>query len=234
MNLKILALVALPVIATSCSHTYSVKRYGIRATLADANTATPIAEAHVVVTVDGDKFAKTASRKGEVLVSPDLQYPVSWLGGPAIQSDPEARIEIVCDGFDPVTVEWFRHFPDRNSGIQEDRGVIDLGKLSLTKSKSQQAVGGNRTYYMSLPWGYTNTVALSSEPGAAVSNSVLYTKCDVFLNFVASLPAGSVLDHDAGCVVPVRYQFGDKELKVTELKDYCGQRGIKVHIYGSW
>jgi len=115
-------------------------------------------------------------------------------------------------------------------------GWIAILSLGLIAGCAQYHRSNNEahTYYISLPWGYTNTVALSSESGAAVSNSVLYTKCDVFLNFVDSLPAGSVLDHDAGCVVPVRYQFRDKELKVTELKEYCGQRGVKVHIYGSW
>ena len=91
----------------------------------------------MVVTVDGHNFHETANRKAEVFVAPDLRYQVSWLGGVAIQSDPEARIRLACDGYDPVVIEWFRYFRDRTPGIQEDRGVIDLGKLSLIKSKTQ-------------------------------------------------------------------------------------------------
>ena len=139
MKLALLALAALPILAVGCSPVYSVKRYGIRATLTDANTAAPIADVPVVVTIDGDTFSETSNRKGEVFVAPDLQYQLSWLGGPAIQSDPEAQIQLSCVGYDPIAIVWFRHFPDRNAGIQEARGVIDLDKPSLSKSKSQQA-----------------------------------------------------------------------------------------------
>jgi hypothetical protein len=90
------------------------------------------------------------------------------------------------------------------------------------------------TWHMSLPWGYTNTVALSATQGAAVSNYVLYTKRDAFLEFVGGLPAGSVLDHDAGCVVPASYEIGDETITVETLKAFCKQRGIKVRINGSW
>ena len=143
MNIAILMLSALSVCSVSCSPVYSVKRYGISATLTHANTAAPIIETPIVVTVDGNKFKRTTNRKGAVRLAPDLQTHMSWLGGPAIQSDPVALIELSCDGFDPVRVEWFRHFPDRNFGILEDRGVIDLGELSLTTSKSQQVAAPN-------------------------------------------------------------------------------------------
>ncbi len=140
MKLGRSVLAALSFIAASCSPVYSVKRYGVTVTLNDLDTTEPIAAAPVVLTIDGDAFSETADRKGKVFVAPDLRYQVSWLGGPAIQSDPEARIQIVCRGYHPVAIEWFRHFPDRNAGIQEDGGVIDLGKLSLTRTKSQEGV----------------------------------------------------------------------------------------------
>jgi hypothetical protein len=89
-------------------------------------------------------------------------------------------------------------------------------------------------WYVSLPSGHTNTVALSATQGAAVSKSVLYTKREAFLDFVGGLPAGSVLDHDAGCVVPASYAFGDGPISVETLKAFCKQRGIEVRIYGSW
>ena len=89
-----------------------------------------VAELRVVfVTVDGAKFSRTTDRKGELRLDPDLQTHMSWLGGPAIQSDPEAQFELSGSGFDPFTVEWFRHFPERNAGMLENRGVIDLGTL---------------------------------------------------------------------------------------------------------
>ncbi|MDB4713148.1 hypothetical protein OAF41_00160 [bacterium] len=56
MNIAILMLSALSVCSVSCSPVYSVKRYGISATLTHANTAAPIIETPIVVTVDGDKF----------------------------------------------------------------------------------------------------------------------------------------------------------------------------------
>lgn len=95
-------------------------------------------------------------------------------------------------------------------------------------------VGKGVTYYVSLPWGTTNTVALSSEHGAAVSNRVLYTELDAFLDFIDKLPPGSVLDHGVGCVVPRSYQIGDQVITVDALEKFCRQRGINLHIYGSW
>ena len=104
----------------------------------------------------------------------------------------------------------------------------------VTDGLASAGTGDGETYHVVLPWGHKNTVALSLDSSLAQSNCVMYTKLDNFLGFLDGLPAGSVLDHDAGCVVPISYQIGDQVIEVKTLREFCKQRGIKVRIYGSW
>lgn len=138
MNIRIIILSAVTALAISCSPVHSVNRYGISATLIHGDAATPIAKTPVFVTIDDETFKRSTDSQGAISVPPDLRIRMSWLGGPVIQSDPEARIIVSCAGYDPLKIEWFRHLSHRNSGRVEDHGLIDLGKLSLNKSISQQ------------------------------------------------------------------------------------------------
>jgi hypothetical protein len=67
-----------------------------------------------------------------------------------------------------------------------------------------------------------------------VGNSVLYTQLEPLLKFIERLPTGSVLDHDAGCVVPVSYKLGEETITVEAFKALCVQSGVELRIYGSW
>ena len=122
-------------IFASCYSVNSVKRYGIESTLLDAGQASPITNAPVMVTIDDETFTQKSSRHGDIRVRPDIEHRITWLGGPPILSDHEAKIKIECIGYEPLTVDWFRHFPERNAGALEDRGVIHLGELKLTRTR---------------------------------------------------------------------------------------------------
>lgn len=139
MNIKTLTLFITTALAVSCSPVHSVNRYGIRATLLHGGSDTPIAMTPVIVTIDDRTFNRSTDSNGVISVPPDLKLRMSWLGGPAIQSDPEARIIVSCAGYDPLKLEWFRYFPNRNSGRVQNHGLVDLGKLTLYRSKSQLA-----------------------------------------------------------------------------------------------
>jgi hypothetical protein len=112
--------------------------------------------------------------------------------------------------------------------------VVPIAVALLLFGLAPTRTAKSATWYISLPWGTSNTVALSATRGAGVRESVMYTKLDIFLEFVGELPPGSVLDHDAGCVVPASYNIGDETITVEALKSFCKQREITVHIYGSW
>ena len=117
---------------TGCSVVPHVERYGIRATLKDQRTGAPIADTRVFITIDDVTSFPATDTAGKIRVSPNRRLRLSWLGGPVIQSDPEARIMVWCPDHEPLTIEWFRHLPERNGGRPEKRGVVDLGELPLS------------------------------------------------------------------------------------------------------
>ena len=138
--MKIQALVfTLPcLLITSCYSVSSVKRYGINATLLDEQNASPVTRKAIEVTIDGETFAQKSSSKGKIRVKPDRQHHITWLGAPAIVYDLEANIRIDCEGYEPVILNWFRYFPERNGGKTEDRGEIQLGDIKLSPLSPKQ------------------------------------------------------------------------------------------------
>ena len=127
-----LSLAVVAVTAIGCAVVPQVERYGIHATLTQGNTGAPVAGAPVFITIDDATFLRTTDTAGKIRVSPNQRLRLSWLGGPVIQSDPEARIMVWCPDHEPLTIEWFRHLPERNGGRPEKRGVVDLGELPLS------------------------------------------------------------------------------------------------------
>jgi hypothetical protein len=132
MNLRTFILAIAATSAGGCAVVQQVERYGIRATLKDQSTGASIADTRVFITIDDVTSYPATDTAGKIRVSPDRRLRLSWLGGPAIESDPEARIMVWCPDHEPLTIEWFRHLPERNAGRIEERGVIDLGELPLS------------------------------------------------------------------------------------------------------
>ena len=133
MNLRTFVLAVAATTTGGCAVVQQVERYGIRATLKDQSTGAPVAEAPVFITIDDATFLRTTDAAGKISVGPDQRLRLSWFGGPAIQSDPEARIMVWCPDHEPLKIEWFRCLPDRSGGRTEERGVIDLGRLLLPR-----------------------------------------------------------------------------------------------------
>lgn len=136
MSFKILFLAALSCFAVSCSNVYSVKRYGVRATLIDSTSEAPISGANTVIVIDEEAFEHASDQYGEVLITPDLKYHVSWLGSPTFQYEPSVQIELSCKGYDRVIVDWSRYYPEGDHQAKESGGVIDLGQLRLIRSEA--------------------------------------------------------------------------------------------------
>jgi hypothetical protein len=132
MNIRTFILAAAATSAGGCAVVQQVERYGIRATLKDQSTGASIADTRVFITIDDVTSFPATDTAGKIHTCPERRLRLSWLGGPAIESDPEARIVLWCPGYEPIKTEWFRYLPDRNAGRTEDHGVIDFGELQLS------------------------------------------------------------------------------------------------------
>jgi hypothetical protein len=133
MRIRIVILLFVAAIQSSCFPAQSVSRHGITATLIDAHSNTPITKTEVTVTIDDKEFRSHSDDVGFIRVEPDHRLHLSWLGGPAIHSNFETKITVFTNGYIPVSITWFRYSSERNSGRLEDGGVIDVGRLALKK-----------------------------------------------------------------------------------------------------
>ncbi len=99
--LKLLALVALCVVAVGCvpCPAKSMVHYGVEGQLRDAASGMPIGRRHVFVVVDGRKFDRTTNRRGEFKVAPEMRHFWTWLGGPWCMDAPGATLEISLDDY---------------------------------------------------------------------------------------------------------------------------------------
>lgn len=80
-----------------------------------------------------------------------------------------------------------------------------------------------------------NTLALAEMSEALGSDQgVMFTNISDLLDHVATLPPGSILDHNAGCVVLVFYQIRLDRLAVKDFHRFWETKGIKLDVYGSW
>lgn len=130
------ALTSLCVGLTNCSLVYSVERYGIKATMIDAESKQPIARHETRIVVDGAAYESRSDNRGAVSLRPDRRLHWSWLGGPIWMNDPETAIEIGPSGYQPLRIKWQPHLPAKTAGAEmprfsEDGGVVDLGVLEM-------------------------------------------------------------------------------------------------------
>ncbi len=117
---------------SGCSLVHMVDRYGIEAVLVDCRSEEPIGRSKVTVRIDDVNRVTRTSASGRLRVPPERDWHLSWLGGPAYASDPEARIGISAPGFEPEAILWHR-VPDRDGDpdFEESDGVIDLGRIRM-------------------------------------------------------------------------------------------------------
>ena len=133
-----IAFISICGVLMSCTPVHSVTRYGIKATMIDAESKQPLARTETSIVVDGTAFERHSSNQGAISVRPDRQFHWSWLGGPAWMSDPEAVIEIEPHGYQPLRIKWQRYLPAQSSIVEsrrfsEDGGVVNLGTLEMKK-----------------------------------------------------------------------------------------------------
>lgn len=115
-----------------CSPVATVERYGVEATLVDRGNGEPLRRSAVAVRVDGVGFERRTDRTGEFRVPPQRKWYWSWLGGPAWLSDPEAEVEIRCEGFEPLRFGWSRHLRN-DRDFPEEAGVIRMGVVGMDR-----------------------------------------------------------------------------------------------------
>lgn len=117
----------------SCGPEYTVSRYGVKARLIDANTKQPLERAMTRMIIDRKEFPLTSGRDGIVAVKPDLDWHISWLGGPAWMGRAGANIGLEAEGYREKTFTWERYRPSGGSPFTEEGGVVDLGTVELEK-----------------------------------------------------------------------------------------------------
>jgi hypothetical protein len=117
----------------SCGPAYTVSRYGMKARLIDAATKQPLERVKTRIAIDRQEFPRTSGRDGLVVVKPDLDWHISWLGGPALISRFGADIGLEAEGYREKSFKWQDHLPSGGSPFTEDGGVVDLGTVVLEK-----------------------------------------------------------------------------------------------------
>ncbi len=118
---------------TSCGPEYTVARYGVKARLIDAGTKQPLDRVKTRMVIDRREFPRTSGRDGLVAVAPDLDWHLSWLGGPAWMGRVGANIGLEAEGYREKSINWQRSFSSGGSPFSEERGVVDLGTVELEK-----------------------------------------------------------------------------------------------------
>lgn len=118
---------------TGCSPAYTVSRYGVQARLIDADTKQPLDRVKTRIVIDRQEFPRTSGRDGLVAVRPDLEWHISWLGGPALISRAAANIGLAAEGYREKSFSWGNYRPSGDFPFTEERGVVDLGTVELQK-----------------------------------------------------------------------------------------------------
>lgn len=135
MKLPNLALLLGSILCTvnSCSPEYTVSRYGVKARLIDAGTKQPLDRVKTRIVIDRQEFPRTSGKDGAVAVKPDLEWHISWLGGPAWMGCAGADIGLQADGYREKSFKWQRYLPSGGSLFSEERGVVDMGAVEMHK-----------------------------------------------------------------------------------------------------
>jgi hypothetical protein len=118
---------------TACGPAYTVSRYGVKTRLIDAGSKQPLDRVKTRIVIDRQEFPRTSGRDGHVSVKPDLDWHISWLGGPALISRAGANIGLEAEGYREKAFTWENHRPSGDSPFSEERGVVDLGTVELEK-----------------------------------------------------------------------------------------------------
>jgi hypothetical protein len=127
--MKIALLITMAFSAAGCyplpSPTYSVRQYGLDATLVDAMNGEPLRRKDTSILIDSTRFDQRTSNNGRVSVPAVRDRHWTWLGGPAWASVPSADIKIEADGFESTRVEWSMfdkaNLPTKDGRIQAGR-----------------------------------------------------------------------------------------------------------------
>jgi hypothetical protein len=118
---------------SSCSPEYTVARYGVKARLINAETKQPLKRVKTRIVVDRKEFTRTSGRDGLVEVAPDLDWHISWLGGPVWMGRSGANIGMEAEGYREKSFKWLRGLPSADALFSEERGVVDLGIVELER-----------------------------------------------------------------------------------------------------
>lgn len=116
---------------TSCGPEYTVARYGVKARLIDADSKQPLERVRTRIVIDRKDFTRTSGRDGHVVVAPDLDWHISWLGGPVWMGRAGANIGLEVEGYREKSFQWERHLPSADSPFRVERGVVDLGTVVM-------------------------------------------------------------------------------------------------------
>jgi len=129
------ALLSLCSVIIGCGPVSTVSRYGVKATLVDVGSKKPVARTKTRITVDGATSERVSSRQGAITAHANRQWHLSWLGGPAWMSDPDAEIEIEPHGYQKFTLKWDRYLKPNSTTarIPQEDGIIDLGTIEVKK-----------------------------------------------------------------------------------------------------
>jgi hypothetical protein len=117
----------------SCSPEYTVSRYGVKARLIDAGTKQPLERVKTRIVIDRQEFPRTSGRDGHVTVAPDLDWHISWLGGPVSMGRAGANIGMGAEGYREKSFKWDNYLRSVNLPFDEEAGVVDLGTVALER-----------------------------------------------------------------------------------------------------
>jgi hypothetical protein len=117
----------------SCCPAYTVSRYGVKARLIDAGTKQPLERVKTRIVIDGQEFNRISGRAGLVDVAPDLDWHISWLGGPAWMGRAGANIGLEAESYREKSFKWERRLPSANALFSEERGLVDMGTVELER-----------------------------------------------------------------------------------------------------
>jgi len=117
-----------------CSPVSTVSRYGIKATIVDAESKQPLGQIVTRIGINGSAFDRTSSSAGVIAVRADRKLRLSWLGGPAVYDVLETSIEIEPRGYQLIRFRWTPILPHRSSpDISESGGIVSLGTIEMKK-----------------------------------------------------------------------------------------------------
>ena len=118
---------------TFCSPEYTVARYGVKARLIDADSKQPLERVRTRIVIDRKDFTRISDRDGLVAVAPDLDWHISWLGGPVWMGRAGANIGLEAEGYREKSFQWERRLLSADSPFSEERGVVDMGTVIMEK-----------------------------------------------------------------------------------------------------